>query len=105
MTESSWLPIKYRDFYDVPRLVVVEWRGDLYMLDSPFDEGQDDYTDVFTVYRLPADAREAVAEDSWDDLPGSGVALGQIAVEEVQFDETRREAVSDELFRALGLTA
>ncbi len=24
---ETWLPIKYRDFYDVPRLMVVEYNG------------------------------------------------------------------------------
>jgi hypothetical protein len=103
VTEPTWLPITYRDFYDVPRLIVVEWRGDLYLLDSPFDEDLDDHADTFTVYRLPADARDAVAEASWAALPRSGEAVGQIAVQAVQFDSTRREAVSDELFRTLGL--
>lgn len=103
MTGPTWLPIMYRLFYDVPRLVVVEWRGDLYLLDSPFDEELDEYADVYTVYRLPADARDAVAEHSWAALPQSGEAIGQIAVDDVQFDSTRRETVSEELFRTLGL--
>jgi hypothetical protein len=103
VTEPTWLPIAYRDFYDVPRLVVVEWHGDLYLLDAPFNEDLDNYADVFTVYRLPADARDAVAADSWEGLPRSGETVGQIAVENVMFDSTRRKAVSDELFRTIGL--
>ena len=103
VTEPTWLPITYRDFYDVPRLVVVEWRADLYLLDSPFDEALDDYADIFPVYRLPPDARGAVAEDSWAALPPLGEVVGQISVGDVRFDSTRRKAMSDELFQALGL--
>ena len=34
---AGWIPIRYRDFYDVPRAVVVEFRGKLYLFDSLFD--------------------------------------------------------------------
>jgi hypothetical protein len=103
VTQSSWLAIEYRDFHDVPRLVVIEWHGDLYLLDAPFDEDLDDYTDTYTVYRLPAGARDRVAKDSWADLPRFGEAIGQIAVNDIEFDSTRRNALSDALFRELGL--
>ena len=105
MTQTSWIPIKYRDFYDVPRLVVVEWREELYLLDSRFDDDLDEYADVFVVYRLPAAAKQVLDQESWAGLPSMGQQVGELSVNEVAFDATRRRAISDDLFRALGLAA
>ena len=100
---DGWLPMRYRDFYDVPRLVVVEFGDELYLFDSPFDDSVDDYLGAYTVRRLPPDAREIVDDDSWDPLDGLGEVVGHVGVDEVQFDETRRAAVSSRAFALLGL--
>jgi len=42
LTTTDWLSIRYRDFYDIPRAVVVEWCDLLYLFDCPFDEEADD---------------------------------------------------------------
>jgi hypothetical protein len=36
-SEAAWIPFRYRDFHDVPRAVVAEYEGDLYLFDCPFD--------------------------------------------------------------------
>jgi len=103
MSVGSWLPIRYRDFYDVPRLVVVKYHGCLYIFDSPFDDELDDYADHFTVYRQPESAIARLDDPSWAGLSSGGEEVGRVAVADVEFDETKRESVSDSVFTLLGI--
>ena len=50
---TTWLPIRYRDFYDLPRAVVVEFRDEMYLFDCLFDREIDEYESTYTVYLLP----------------------------------------------------
>ena len=50
---DRWLPIRYRDFWDVPRLIVVETEGRVLLLDSAFDDVLDEFSPEYTVYDLP----------------------------------------------------
>ena len=50
----EFIPFKYRDFYDVPRLIVVKCTEKWLLLDSQFDDAKDDYSDSYDVYVLPA---------------------------------------------------
>jgi hypothetical protein len=101
---SQWLPITYRGFYDIPRAVHVEYKGDSYPLDCPFDERADEYPDDFAVYRLPEATAKASQEptSSWIDLAKSGTLPGRVPVEQVRFDESRRRFLDSEVFRFLG---
>ncbi|MBI3437578.1 MAG: hypothetical protein HY054_02795 [Proteobacteria bacterium] len=40
---SEWLPIRYRDFWDLPRAFSVDYDGKTYFFDCPFNESIDDY--------------------------------------------------------------
>lgn len=42
---THWLPITYRDYYDVPRMLVVRFEGQAYLFDCPFDVALDEYPD------------------------------------------------------------
>ncbi|MGQ0641015.1 MAG: hypothetical protein ACT4P6_09650 [Gemmatimonadaceae bacterium] len=90
-----WLPIRYREFYDVPRAFVVGHRGaQLYFL-CAFDEESDEYPEVFRVYRLPDDAVASVEHESWMGLEEAGTFIGEVPVGRVRFDETRRAAIEE----------
>jgi hypothetical protein len=93
-----WLPIRYRDFYDVPHLVLVEHGGALYLLDGQFDEELDDYPDEYGVYRLPDDLRPALDTMSWVDLAHHGERVGSVPLAAVQFDPTKRAAIDSAIF-------
>ena len=101
---SRWLPILYRGFYDIPRAVLVEYEGDAYLLDCPFDERADKYSDEFAVYGLPESIAKAAREptSSWIDLAESGTLLGRVPVVQVRFDESRRRFLDSGVFRFLG---
>jgi hypothetical protein len=82
----------------------VEYHGNLYFLSCSFDEGIDDYPEVYTVYRLPSDARQWIEKVSdWSDLPGKGVTVGQVRVADVRFDDTKRTAIEESVFNLLGI--
>jgi hypothetical protein len=89
---AHWASIvAYRDFYDIPHALVVEWHGENYFLDGPFDDAFDDYSSVFAVYRLPTELPDLAG--SWVGLATKGQLLGEIAVEQLVFDQTKRERV------------
>lgn len=100
MTSTNWLPIRYRDFYDVPRIFAVEYRGTTFLFDCPFDAEIDDYRDDYRVFRVPAKDLE---RESWLGLTNDAKPVGQVAVNDVVFDDTRRRLVDDTVFTLVGL--
>jgi len=75
---KSWLnkvPFKYVDFWDVPRLILVRYRGKPFLLDSDFDEALDEYPD----------------NGSWKFLENVSLTpVGSLPVCDVHFDRTKR---------------
>jgi len=100
---SDWPAIRYRDFYDIPRAVVVEWRDRLYLFDCLYDYDVDDYDSRFAVFLLPDELKERIDEISWTDLDHLGIRVGSVAVSEVEFDETRRRSLNPAVFDQLEL--
>ena len=104
MSENTWLPITYRDFYDIPHLIAVPYKGTLYLLDSPFDDDKDDYSDHFQVYRLPMELCEQLKALSWINLSQRGEEVGEIPVSHVKFDQSRRHFIQSDAFHELDIT-
>ena len=44
-----WTPIQYREFYNVPRVFLVEREQAVYLFDCKFDESQGEYEDTYEV--------------------------------------------------------
>lgn len=57
MSSERWIPIRYREFYDIPRAFVIENAGELLLFDCPFDDVADSYGDSYTVIRLDPSAK------------------------------------------------
>lgn len=93
-----WLPIRYRDFHDVPRAFVVEYGGVTFLFDCLFDYDRDDYEPTYAVYRVPAEVAGLLDETSWTDLGHRCVPVGWVWMTDVEFDETRRKAVRSRIF-------
>ncbi len=100
---ERWLPIRYRDFYDVPRAFVVEHAGDLLFFDCPFSQALDDYGDEYTVYRVSDELRDRIDVISWTDLGNQCERIGVVPTEAVAFDATKRRAINAEVFKLLEL--
>jgi len=98
---SEWPPIRYRDFYDLPRAVVVEWNDVLYLLDSLFDTELDDYEPFYVIYRIPAELRGRIDEISWTDLGHRSERVGVVPMAEVEFDKSRRQRINPAVFEGL----
>ena len=95
-------PFRYRGFYDRPRMILVNYRDLLFLLDSPFDEVADEYPDTYHVYLLPLLA-EVDFQGDWTRLPMRAVAdLGTIPLSQVQFDKSRRATLDMEILERLG---
>lgn len=92
MNTERWLPIRYRDFYDIPRAFVVENHGETLLFNCPFDEAADDYPDHYTVIRLDQLAITEL-DGSWEHLANRGSTIRQIPTSQVRFDPSRRAAV------------
>jgi hypothetical protein len=50
---SLWASFQYREFYDVPRQIIVRHRGRTFLLDCRFDETRDDYDRDYEVFDFP----------------------------------------------------
>lgn len=98
---SRSVKIKYRDFYDVPRIFIVKHRDMQLLFDSRFDEDLDDYPDFYKVFVLP-DISDGDLRGSWEHLAKRAVRfLGEVRTSAVRFDPSKRRtiesAVIDEL--------
>ena len=99
MSDTRWLPIKYRDFYDVPRMFVVEHDKSTYLFDCTLDAATDEYSLHYVVYELPVSAREVVdCDGDWRSLSQSGSRVAMVNLQDLEFDPTRRKFVSAGVF-------
>jgi len=100
----AWVKIRYRDFYDIPRAIVVERRNHLYLFDCLYSYEIDDYDPDYSVYELPDELRDQLdAGMSWTDLGHRGKRLGSVATASVEFDSTKRRALNAAIFEQFGL--
>ena len=83
--------VAYREFYDVPRLILAGDKSENYwVLDCSFDDGGDDYSPSYAVFFVGHDvtaSREAF--ELWSRAQ-TGLYVGVIEVDSVRFDDTRR---------------
>lgn len=95
--------ISYREFYDVPRMIVVTHRGRKLLLDCKFDDSLDEYPAAYKVYVLPEGIDERALR-SWEVLPEKATNyLGDIPVDQVLFDPSKRLEIDTEVLdRLLG---
>jgi hypothetical protein len=99
---NRWAAIEYRDFYDFPRIFLVEDGARTLLFDCKFDQERDDYGEAYKVYLMPQLKEDEMA-GSWQHLERKAKRfLGEISVSEVQFDPTRRRKVNLEILGKLG---
>jgi hypothetical protein len=90
---TNWLPIRYREFWDVPRIFLVSYLGQTYLFDCPFDEAIEDYPDHYRVYSLSPVPDEEMT-GSWDLLPNRAIhTYQQVPIREVRFDASKRKEI------------
>lgn len=90
---NRWATIRYMGFWDVPRVFLVRNEGDLYLFDCPFNERLEDDEDNYQVYLMPEIPDDELPKD-WTTLKNRAIRrLGEVPVEAVKFDETRKREV------------
>jgi hypothetical protein len=100
-TMPRWTQISYREFYDVPRAIVVSDGQHTYFFDCPFDQQRDDYASDYDVYIMPSLSPSEMS-GSWVSFPQRAVRrLGRVAVGSVRFDETRRREIDLEILEQI----
>jgi hypothetical protein len=101
------VPFLYREFYDVPRMIIL-WRGNLrILLESAFDTEADEYSDTYKVFVLPNISEEDL-KGSWEALASTTTGLlGEIPLNGLDFDLSRRKELDpiliDNLLKISGL--
>ncbi|MBX9678872.1 MAG: hypothetical protein K2X38_08900 [Gemmataceae bacterium] len=86
-------PIEYRDFWDVPRMFIVRYRGLSFLFDCAFNETEEDYGDSYRVMLLP-ELTESALQGSWADFSKRAMRdLGTVAIRDIVFDPSRRQAI------------
>jgi hypothetical protein len=89
------VPFKYGDFYDVPRLIVLKYKGRIIMLGSYFDEKKDEYEDSYSIYLLPSSINVEVSKSLYQGDVDAKL-IGSVSIKSVVFDTTKRNALNPE---------
>ena len=96
------VPFRYVEFYDVPRLIALRYRGRLLLLQSAFSDTLDDYSNLYSVYELPESAEPLLDTGSWLFLEQTALtSIGEIPVSAVKFDSTKRKAMDPSILDPL----
>lgn len=98
---SQWLHAEYRDFHDVPRMIVCTNATGTFLFQSRFDDDRGEYLDFYEVYRLPP-IREGEACLSWFGLETRALErLPDLPVDAFPFDVARRAFLEYDSIAAL----
>jgi len=81
---------EYRDFWEVPRLLVCTVNGIEILLDSEFDEATNDYAPNYKVYAMPPELDPDAPDASEELLLAEAEYLGSIPVDAIAFDATKK---------------
>ena len=85
----QWSFQAYREFWDVPRMVVATNELGTYLFHSRFDDALDDYIDHYEVHELPPLSAEEL-RGSWTGLPKRSLKrLADVPLRELPFKITR----------------
>jgi len=89
------VPFKYVDFYDVPGLILLKYRDELFLLASYFVEDRDDYEAEYRISILPSWVEQKIADSSWKVLENEIGArpVGTLPVKDLVFDQTKRQTL------------
>ncbi len=84
------IAFEYRDFWEIPRLMVCTVSGIEMLLDSQFDESANTYSSHYKVYAMPPELDPEAPDVSGEMLSAEAEYLGSIPVSAIEFDPTLR---------------
>jgi len=92
------IPIRYKGFYDVPSIFLVQHDGKTFLFERPFFAEKEDDASYYQVYTMP-ELRDDELPTDWTTLRAEAIGtVGIVDVSKVQFDPTRKQAVDDGVF-------
>ena len=96
------IPFKYREFYDIPRMIFFTHVDKSYLFNSEFNPEKDDYEKHYTVYLMPT-LNDDELSGSWELLVDSAISkIGNINTDDVIFDETKRKSLNSDILNKIG---
>ena len=99
MQNTVMSPIRYVDYWDVPRVFIAADSAGTYLLECRFDDQLDEYPDFYEVFAMPALDDELLSRP-WADLSHHALGrLGRVLVSEIRFDASRRKEVDLDALR------
>lgn len=91
----------YRDFWDFPKIFLVSFNGSLFLFDCKFSNDTEDFENKYQVFIMP-ELSENEINGSWYGLSDKSVKyLGEVPINQVQFDETRKKFINGEIITGL----
>lgn len=98
---NHWTSIRYREFWDVPRIFLVPYQGNWFLFDCRFDEVAEDFPDSYRVYIIPKPSEEELA-GSWDKLHEKATQCsGEVPITRVHFDPSKRREIDTKILNEL----
>ena len=96
------IPFKYREFYDIPRMIFFTHGDKSYLFNSEFNVEKDEYLKQYTVYLMPT-LNDDELSWSWELLIDSAISkIGNINTDDVIFDETKRKTLNSDILIKIG---
>ena len=96
---AEMIPFRYGGYWDVPRYIHLSYRDRSLLLLSPFDEEVDEWSELYTVFEVPADVEIGSELKWWYEGQSEGredfVAIGAVAIKDVRFDSLPRPEMLD----------
>ena len=97
IVSKNWTPMRYREFWDVPRIFLVPYQGIWFLFECPLDEAVEDFRDSYRLYVIPQGSEEELA-GSWDRLHEKATQYsGEVAVAQVHFDSSKRREIETKI--------
>jgi len=91
---AAKVPFIYREFHDVPRMILLQRGNVRILLESAFDTEADEYSDTYKVFVIP-NISEEDPKGSWGALASTATRLlGEIPVNDLEFDTSRRKEIT-----------
>ncbi|MEZ5306402.1 MAG: hypothetical protein R2684_04575 [Pyrinomonadaceae bacterium] len=93
--------VEYREFYDVPRVLLLFSEACLLLLDCQFDDEADDYPHSYEVYLMPRDF-DWSGLSNWYGIEANAIRkIGTLGLDQIEFDETKRKHIKSRALDAL----
>jgi hypothetical protein len=95
------IPFRYRDFYDIPRMIFFIHKNKSYLFHCDFDDKNDEYSPIYSVCLMP-NLNEDDLSGSWELFCDLAISkIGNVKTKDVIFDKTKRKYLNSDILNKL----